>query len=456
MANTWNEEDEKMFEGAFNSFLHMDKKDYPAYVGGLMVASGNEFTVSSPVDKSIMFGRFQDPEDDLPDKAVIAAQTAFEEWSKTDAAKRIGIFEIVLDNIERQRFRFAAAVMICAGMTKLRAMEEVNEFIVTLKKVIKEAKDLKGKPMGVWAVVSEYNTPFASPASYAAAAMLAGNTVVMIPSKYTPVPMFMFYDVLKNASLPPGVLNLIVGRRKKMTSTLVNNEDIVGIAASGSGERMEEMMFIQANDELRFVNGIKGMNPILIYKPKNMVHAAEAIVKDAFSFSGQDIHACSKVIVTADEQKPFMDAVLKACSKISVGDPIEDETNVGPIISESKMDEFLEIAKKLKDHVTYGGSVAKVESADGYYVKPMILTGLKDDHEMNNIDHSLPILSIQSANDIEEAVELINDCEFGLYTGIYSRDDDIVKMFEETAVADHAYVNERTLRPTVSLKTFVK
>ena len=438
-------EEEKMFEGALNSVLHMDKKDYPAYVGGLMVASGNEFIVSSPVDKSIIFGRFQDPEDDLADKAVAAAQTAFKEWSKVEPAKRAGIFEMALDSVKRQRYRLAAAVIFSSGMTKARAIEEVDLFIKILEREIEKARKMKGKPMGVWAIVSEYNTPFAAPAAYAAAAMLAGNSMVMIPSKHAPVPMFMFFDILRAAMLPAGVFNLVVGRRNKLTALLTDNENISGIVAAGSGERMEDLMFIQTNDELRFVNEIKGMNPVLVYKPKNMAAAAESILKRAFSFSGQDVSACSKVIVTAEEQKQFIDALLKAYSKLTVNDPADDGVDIGPVISELKMDEFLQFAGILSDNVIAGGKPVRTE-ADGYYVKPMILTGLHEDHEMNVMDHSLPILSIQSAGDLEEAMEMINGCEFGLFSGIYSRDENAIKEFREIASADNLYENDTVIQ----------
>jgi len=444
--NTGNRnEEEKMFEGALNSVLHMNKKDYPAYVGGLMVASGNEFIVSSPVDKSIIFGRFQDPEDDLADKAVEAAQTAFKEWSKVEPAKRAGIFEMALDSVKRQKLRLAAAVTLSSGMTKARATEEVDLLIGILEREIEKTRNMKGKPTGVWAVVSEYNTPFAAPAAYAAAAMLAGNTIVMIPSKHAPVPMFMLYDILKTAMLPAGVFNLIVGRRNKLTALLTDNEDIAGIVAAGSGERMEDLMFIQTNDELRFINEIKGMNPVLVYKPKNMAAAAESILKRAFSFSGQDVSACSKVIVTAEEQKQFLDALLKAYSKLTVNDPVDDGVDIGPVISELKMDEFLQFAGILSDNVIAGGKPVRVD-ADGYYVRPMILTGLDEDHEMNVMDHSLPILSVQLAGDLEEALEMINGCEFGLYSGIYSRDDNAVKEFREVASADNLYENDAAVR----------
>ena len=140
-----------------------------------------------------------------------------------------------------------------------------------------------------------------------------------------------------------------------------------------------------------------------------------------------------------------MDALLKAYSKLTVNDPVDDGVDIGPVISELKMDEFLQFAGILSDNIIAGGKPVRVD-ADGYYVRPMILTGLDEDHEMNVMDHSLPILSVQLAGDLEEALEMINGCEFGLYSGIYSRDDNAVKEFRETASADNLYENDAEIR----------
>lgn len=436
-------EEDKMFEGALNSVLHMDKKDYPAYIGGLMVASGHEFIVSSPIDESIRFGQFQEPEDDIADHAVEASRKAFAEWSKTDQAKRAGIFEMVLDSIKRQRYRLAAAVTISSGMTRSRALNEVDMLIASVEReVVKVRGGQRTRPAGVWAIVSEHNSPLAVPISNAIAAMLAGNVVIMMPSRYVPIPIYMIYDILKNAMLPGGVMNIIVDRRGKATEKLLAME-VAGITAVGSGARMEEMMFLQMDDQLKFVNEIKGMNPILVNRPSNMKQVAETIIARAFEFAGQDLDACSKVVVIADDQKQFMDAILKAAQSIKVGDPVERDTTVGPIVSKDAMEEFLNIYDEIRDTVIFGGKrVLNDETMDGYYVMPMISMGLPIDHEMNNIDHSLPILSIQIAADMEEAMDMINGCEFGRSASIYTKDENISKQFTEIAVADNIIVND--------------
>ena len=224
-------EEDKLFEGAFNSILHTDKKDYPSYIGGLKVASGMDFLVSSPIDNTIRFGMFQEPEDDLADEAVDSALKAFKEWSRTEPEKRAEVFEVFLSNLKKQRCRVAAMVTLSSGMVRSRALEETDRLIEIIgREAGKIRNGSKRKPTGIWAIISEHNSPLAAPFGYAVAAILSGNTVVMMPSRYTPVPVYMMYDMISSA-LPAGTLNVITDRRGKATMHLTENEDLAGIIA---------------------------------------------------------------------------------------------------------------------------------------------------------------------------------------------------------------------------------
>ena len=445
-------EEDRMFEGALNSVLHTDKKDYPAHIGGLKVASGVDFPVLSPIDASIRFGLFQEPEDDFSDEAVNAALKAFKEWSKTDPEKRAGIFETFLDNLKRQRYRVAAMVTLSSGMTRCRSLEETDRLIEVVSRETERLRNgFKRKPTGVWGIISEHNSPLAAPFGYAAAALLSGNTVIMMPSRHTPVPVYMMYEMI-SPMLPPGAVNIITDRRGKATMHLTGNEDIAGMVAIGSGERTEELMFMQTDENVRFINETKGMNPVLVHKPHSMSQIAKAIVKNAFSYSGQDISSCSKVIVLAEEQKDLISAILKACSELRVGDPAERGTDIGPVISEKQFASFTKIAERNRAELISGGDRVTDELTEaGFYVKPAVFAGLPYDHDLNNIDHGLPVLSIQAADDMDEAMEMLNGCDVGRFSGLYSRDDRTIGRFRKDAISDIVYVNDPSSVPRCAL-----
>ncbi|MCL2785971.1 MAG: aldehyde dehydrogenase family protein [Methanomassiliicoccaceae archaeon] len=441
VIDTATDEDRK-FDAALNSVLQMDKRDYPCHVGGLMVASGSEHMVRSPVDESILFGRFQEPEDGLADRAVAVASSAFDRWSITDPKERAEIFGNVLDIFRKQRYRMAAAVTISAGMTRDDALYEADRLIeITEDGIRKMSEGIKGKPIGVWAVLSEYNSPLAAPAGHAVSAILAGNAVVMIPPKECPFPVYMIYDILSQV-LPDGVLNLMFDRTGKASSALIGNENVKGIAASGRGDRFEDLMFAAVDEELTFIGEFKGMNPMVVYRPQSMKAAAEFAISSAFGFGGQRMDSCSKVIVTMGERKQFVDHLLVAAGRITVGDPAERETTVGPVISKESMNDFLNMVKENRANLIFGGKRVTGDVTDaGYYVMPAIFAELPDGSELNEMDHSLPILSVQTVADLDEAIEAANDCEFGSSMGIASKDEKAVERFLAAAGSDVVYVN---------------
>lgn len=440
-------EEDRMYEGALNAVLHTDKKDYPCYVGGLMVASGHEYPVASPIDSSIIFGTFQEPEEGLTDRAVVVAAEAFKTWSKTDADERIEIFDKLLDMVTRQRYRLTALLTITAGMTRDEAFSEVDRLIEVIDEACQDLSEGKsGKPQGVWAILSAHNSPMASPIGYAVAAMLAGNTVVMIPSKYVPVPIYTIYNLMVQAGLPDGVFNLITDRFDSSTVSLANNMDLVGIVATGSGDRLENLMFMQADDEINFINELKGMNPIFIYKPSGMKDAVRKVVKSAFSFAGQRIDSCSKVVVTEKEQKQFLEILLEEVKNLKIGDPAAPETNLGPIVSKEQFTLFEKKVSEYSDYLIYGGRrVMDIETEAGYYVTPAIFMGVPEEEDLNNMDFSLPILTVQIVETVDDAIDAINCSEYGLSAGIITKDDEIADKYVREINADEVFINDPSI-----------
>ena len=442
---TADNEEDRLFESAIDLVLSNGKRDYPSYIGGLKVASGNQFDVCSPVDKSIIFGSFQEPEDGLTERAVVVAKDAFKTWSKTTAEQRTEIFDKVLAAVEQQRYRLAAIVSLSVGMKKEDALEEVDRLIEVLAKACDDIEEKAGKPIGVWAILSSHNSPLAAPMGYACAAMIAGNVVVMIPSVRSPVPVYALYDILEEAGLPAGVMNVLVDRSKKFkcTTDLANNMDMSGIVAAGSGQRMEDLMFLQADDELRFINEIKGMNPILVYRPSSMKEAARTVLDSAFSFMGQRLDSCSKVVVLENEQKAFIDALVSEAKNIKITDPNEPDAFAGPVISERKIDEFEKMLDEVRGNVVFGGKRVKdILTENGYYVTPAIVMGLDEYHDLNNMDSALPILSVQVCEDLDQAIDIINCTEYGMCAGIITKDGAVAERFVKEINADEVFIND--------------
>ena len=293
--------------------------------------------------------------------------------------------------------------------------------------------------------------------AYAAAAMIAGNTVIMNPSKSCPMPVYSFYEVMERYGLPAGVLSLIVDRKDESTEELANDMRVVGVAATGSGERLEDLMFLQVDDELRFVNEIKGMNPAIVYRPADMKAAAKAIVESAFAYSGQRLHSCSKVIVTADDQKRLIEAISENMKDLRVGDPVDDTSFTGPIISRDAERRFKSLVEENLPFVI-SKAPAPVDVPSGPYVSPVVVSGLDEENDLGFMDSGLPILNIKVVGTLDEAFEEIQDTECALSAGLFAKDPKVIARFKEEVDVPLRYINEssRGLPPALNagLATF--
>ncbi len=442
------------FESGMQVVLQTDKKDFPAIVGGLMIASGVEFSVGSPLDDSITFGKFQEPEKGIAGIAVDAALKAFNTWSKTSVESRLEIFTKVRRNLMAQKYILAATILVNAGMGKSEAVCEVERMISILNDGCEKLADIKNpRPNGVWGIISAHNSPLASPMGYALSAMLAGDTVVVMPSRYCPIPVYRMYDILTRCGLPEGVMNIIVDNKDDSYIALANDERLEGVIASGSGKLMEDMMFLQVDDELRFVNEIKGMNPILVHKPGDVKKSASTVLDSAFRYMGQHLYSTSKIIITEADQEKFTNQLIEQMKDLVIDDPALPDVFTGPMISREAESEYLNFIEENRGYVIYGGKKVKGEFLDfGCYVTPALMTGGDEESDMDYMDLGFPILCIKVVPDLDAAFEELTVTECGLSAAILSKDQNAIDRFLEEAMAPNKVVNKSTLTLNAALE----
>jgi 1-pyrroline-5-carboxylate dehydrogenase len=439
--------DATAFETAVRTVMQTGKRDYAAYIGGLQVASGKEMPLTSPIDDSIRFGTVQIPDEGTSDRAVDAAVRAFVGWSALEMPERIAKVRAVLDLIEGQRYRLAATVALSAGMTGPEALAEVDALIAVVSRALDAAGDAVGRPFGPWAVISSYCSPLASPMGYALTAVLAGSTVVAMPGRECPVPVYAVNDLCIKAGLPDGVLNVLVDTDGEARTDLANNEALAGVVVSGSGSAFEEMMFLMVDDELRFINELKGMNPIVVHRPADMRKAVADVLDSAFRYSGQGLYSTSKVIVTLADRDRFTDMLLEQVKALTVDDPLEEGAFCGPLISREAEGWFRTYAKRVAGHIVHGGQPVVSEfTGNGAYVTPLIVMGLDDEADEAYTDAGLPVLYVKAVSGIEEAAEELVYTECGLSMGVYSRDKEAVDRLKAESDALTVFVNESSRR----------
>ncbi|MCL2295636.1 MAG: aldehyde dehydrogenase family protein [Methanomassiliicoccaceae archaeon] len=444
--------DDEKFETAFQAVLQLKKKDYPSYIGGMKVASGIEFVVNSPIDSTIVFGTFQEPEDGTTDMAVDAALKAHLIWAGKSVQERIGFFGKLLEMIKAQRYRLAAAILLSSGMTRRESVAEVDRLIEVMSVECARTKNIPKGKTGAWGIITSYNSPLASPMCHAVAAMIAGNTAVVMPSRHCPVPVYMVYEMMESIGLPSGVMNIIIDRKNRTYEQLANDHRLEGIVISGSAEYLEEMIFLQVDDELKVLNELKGMNPIIVYRPGDVNAAAVNILESAFSYSGQRLFSTSKIIVTAEDSNKLVNALLEKAKELKIGDPADIGTFTGPLISETNAKKFIKMMEGLRGNILYGAKKVEGEfTRNGFFFTPAIITGLSDDNDLMYMDPGLPILFIKTVQNIDLAFEDLEETECGLSAGIISKDQRLIDRFLSEADVMFKFVNESStsLHPAV-------
>ena len=435
-------EEGRQYENEIMIILTGEKKDYPNYFGGLKIASGHEFNIYSPIDPTIQYGIFQEPESGTMAEAVGAALKAFDSWGLKSMEERADYFKAVPGVLKARRLHYAAAITVASGMVREDALAEVDAAIDAIERILADAKTIgRKRPIGVWAIISAHNSPFASPIASAIAAMVAGNTVVMNPSKYCPMPAHLFYSLMEKYNLPDGVLNLIVDRKEYSTEELANDMRVMGLVATGSGERLEDLMFLQVDDEMKFINEIKGMNPAVVYRPSDMKGAVKNIIDSAFSYTGQRLYSCSKVIITREDQAKFTELLSEYMKDLKIDDPVNDTAFTGPVINMEVAKEFREKSLELMPFTIAKAAPVSKDLPENY-VSPIAVSGLDFDDDLNFMDSGMPILNVCVVDSVDKIFEELENTECGLSAGIFSKDPKMIERFKNEVDVPSKYINE--------------
>jgi 1-pyrroline-5-carboxylate dehydrogenase len=280
-------------------------------------------------------------------------------------------------------------------------------------------------PYGVWLIVSPFNFPFALTGGPTGAALVAGNTVVIKPATDTAWIVRLYAECLRDAGFPDGVVNFVTGPGSTLGQALVENQDVDGVTFTGSfdvGMRMYRD-FAQRNYIRPVILELGGKNPAIVSRNANLEDAATGIVRSAFGLQGQKCSAASRVLV----EEPVYDellAKLKAKTEsLVIGDPTERTTYWGPVINRSSYNDFKNFTEEINQaggnfltggHVKTGGIFDK-----GYYCEPTFVTDLPYEHRLWQYEMFLPITTIGKVSNLEEAMKIANNVNYGLTAGFY-------------------------------------
>lgn len=442
---------------------------YKNIINGVSVeaSSGAEQSHASPADTRLIVSYFPKGTKEDTLEAIRAARLAANEWGRASYQDRIAVMRKAADLMVERGWKAAAIMAYEVGKPRGEGIAEVYEAAEIIRyncDAIERAKGFayelespgKGQrtrsvllPYGVFGVISPWNFPIALLTGMTSCSLIAGNTVVAKPASESPVSAYFLWECLRDAGLPTGAFNLMVGPGSQVGETLRQSDMVDGIAFTGS---YDVGMHLYKNFATTYpkpvIAEMGGKNPVIITENADLDLAAEGVARGAFGFSGQKCSATSRVYIDKRVKGDFLDRLVDFTGKkIVVGFPTERGTFMGPVMNESAAETWqkaVEDAEGAGGRVVYGGNRVKDgELEHGYYVQPTIVDNLSQEHRVFHEELFVPFLSVQAVESLEEAMQMANDVQFGLTAGVYSKDDREVQYFYDNIQAGVTYSNRR-------------
>ncbi|HEY8168887.1 MAG TPA: aldehyde dehydrogenase family protein [Candidatus Limnocylindrales bacterium] len=436
------------------------------YVNGHVRDGDGTFELRSPIDRDILVGTFaRGTRQDVRD-AIAAARAAQPAWAATPWQERLAVLRRAADLISERQMEYGGLMAIEVGKNRLEALGEVEESADLIRYYGQTAEDNRFydhpfdnlgdaavhtrsilRPHGVFAVIAPFNFPMALSAGPSAAAMLAGNTVVLKPASAGAMSGVTLTEAYRDAGLPEGVFNLVMGPGDSVGAELRENPGIDGIVFTGSYEvGMDLFKTFSTRYPRPCIVEMGGKNPAIVARSADLEEAAEGIMRSAFGFGGQKCSANSRVYVERSVHDELVRLLVEKTETITIGDPLDRANWLGPIIDQKAVDRHQKAVSEARrdGRVFIGGErLTDGDLARGHYVEPTIVGGLPASHRLFRDELFAPLTAVAPVDSVDEAIDLANDSDYGLTAGFYSEDPAEVQRFLDRIEAGVLYVNRR-------------
>ena len=412
------------------------------YINGKLVesSSGNYIDNYNPASGKV-YSLVPDSNEDDINAAVLAANTAFQIWSKTSKKYRSDLLMRLASKIEDYSEELIIAESRDNGKPEAlarlvdipRASENFRFFATAILHFSSELHDMDGKalnytlrePIGVAACISPWNLPLYLLTWKIAPALAAGNTVVAKPSEVTPMTAYILSKICAEIDFPPGVLNIVHGIGSKIGDFLTGHEDTPIVSFTGGTQTGRHIAGIASPMFKKISLELGGKNPNIVFADANFDKAVTMAVKAGFSNQGQICLCGSRLFIQDEIYEKFKKALLEKVSKLKVGDPQDDGMDLGAVVSEEHMNKVLSKitqAKKIGGNILTGGNRKLIEGdlLNGYYIEPTVIENLPFDCEVNQEEIFGPVLTLIPFKDEEEVINMANSTKYGLSASIFT------------------------------------
>lgn len=440
---------------------------YKLYIDGKWVNSnsGETFPSLNPAKPKQVLGKFQKGNENDIEKAVEAAEKAFDSWSNTPAPKRGLILFKAAELLKKNKELLAKLVTKEMGKVITEGRGDVQEAIDMAEYMAGEGRrlfghttpsELKDKlcmtirmPVGVYGLITPWNFPIAIPAWKIFSALICGNTVVFKPSSDTPLCATKFVEILEKAGLPKGVVNLVTGPGGSVGMSIVRHEKIRGISFTGSKDTGE--MIVKEAGLKKVGLELGGKNGIIVMDDANLSLALDGVIWGGYGTTGQRCTAASRVIVHEKIKDKFEMMLIQKIKRLKLGDGLNPKTDVGPLVNKAGQEKsmnYVEIGLREGAKILIGGRIPKMK---GFFFEPTLFTNCTIDMRIAQEEIFGPIVSLIPVKDFDEAIVAINSVEYGLSSAIYTEDIRKAFLAIQKIEAGLTYINSSTIGAEVHL-----
>ena len=427
-------------------------------------ASGETFENRNPANQDDLIGRFAASAKADVAQAVEAAAAAAEGWRRTSAIARATILHKAAELLAAKQNEVGRELTREEGKTLKEGIGETGRAVQILRYFAGEAQQPSGEhypsmnpltllytvreSLGVVAVITPWNFPIAIPAWKIAPALAFGNTVVFKPASLTPLCAVRLVDVLVEAGLPPGVLNLVTGSAGAVGDPLVRDERVAGITFTGSNATGTELRKIAAERGAKLQLELGGKNPAIVLADADVDHALGHVVSGAMMSTGQKCTATSRAIVDRALADRFTEGLRQRIMALKVGDPLQAETQIGPLINDEAAERVaaeVQAAKQAGAQLLVGGDRLTADGQSrGAFVAPALFADVDPTSRLGQEELFGPVLGVIPVDGLNEAIAVANSVRFGLSASVFTRDLGTALTFVQQIQAGVVHVNAET------------
>lgn len=441
-------------------------KNIKLYINGEFkeAASGKTFDNINPFTNEKINEIAEGDRADI-DQAVQAANEAFRSgpWGKMKVKERLAYVRKIADLIDEHIDEIARLEAIDTGLPISQTIKQASRASQNFRfyaemvssRLVGEAYQVDDefinysihKPIGVAGLITPWNAPFMLETWKIAPALATGNTVVLKPAEWSPLTANRLAEIVHEAGLPDGVFNIVHGYGETAGASLVAHPDVKLISFTGETTTGSEIMKNGADSLKRYSMELGGKSPIIVFDDADFDRALDAVIWGIFSFNGERCTANSRLFVHEAIAEKFIDALKERLPHIVIGDPLDEQTEVGPLINRVHYDRVTSYLKLAKEE---GAEVVSAKVPDalhkGNYVPPTLLLNVTNDMRVAQEEIFGPVLDVITFKEENEVVKLANDVKYGLAGYVWTKDIQRGHRVAQSVDSGMLWINSQNVR----------